>query len=53
MMEAQTVDMTAEEETELATLAADMPEPEADTTQTRLDEIEATLMELDAMIGGE
>ena len=48
-----TRDMTAEEEAELEKLAANIPEPEADPTQTRLDEIEAALVELAAMIGDE
>ena len=48
-----TRDRTAEEEAELEKLAANMHEPEADPTQTRLDEIEAALVELAAMIGDE
>ena len=43
-----TRDMTAEEEAELEKLAADMPEPEKDPMETRLDEIEAAMIELAA-----
>ena len=43
-----TRDMTAEEEAELEKLAANMPELQTDPTQTRLDEIEAAMIELAA-----
>lgn len=43
-----TRDMTEAEIAELEALAADMPEPEKDPTETRLDEIEAAMIELAA-----
>ncbi len=45
-------EMTAEEIAEMEALAAEMPEPEI-TPEQRLDEIEAAMMELANMIGGE
>ena len=48
-----TRDMTEVEIAELETLAADMPEPEKDPTEARLDEIEAGMIELANLIGGE
>lgn len=47
VMEAQNVEMTAEEIAEMEALAAEMPEPEI-TPEERLDEIEAAMIELAA-----
>ena len=48
-----TRDMTEAEIAEMKALAADMPEPEKDPMETRLDEIEAGMIELANLIGGE
>ena len=48
-----TRDMTEAEIAEMKALAADMPEPEKDPTEARLDEIEAGMIELANLIGGE
>ena len=52
IMEAQNVDMTADEIAEMEAMRAQMPEPEPDPTETRMTEIEAALMELAAMMAG-
>lgn len=52
IMEAQNVEMTAEEIAELEAMRAQMPQPEPDPTETRMTEIEAALMELAAMMAG-
>ena len=48
-----TRDMTEAEIAEMEALAADMPEPEKGPTEARLDEIEAGMIELANLIGGE
>ena len=53
IMEAQNVEMTAEEIAELETMQAQMPEPVPDPSDARMTEIEAALIELAAMIGGD
>ena len=53
IMEAQNVEMTAEEIAELEAIQAQMPEPVPDTSDARMTEIEAALIELAAMIGGD
>lgn len=52
IMEAQNVEMTADEIAELEAMRVQMPEPEPDPTETRMTEIEAALMELAAMMAG-
>lgn len=52
VMEAQNVEMTADEIAELEAMQAQMPQPETDPTETRMTEIEAALMELAAMMAG-
>lgn len=52
IMEAQNVEMTAEEIAEMEAMQAQMPQPETDATETRMTEIEAALMELAAMMAG-
>ena len=52
IMEAQTVEMTAEEIAEMEAMRAQTPEPEPDPTETRMTEIEAALIELAAMMAG-
>ena len=47
-----TRDMTAEEIAETERLAADMTGPEPDPSEARMNEIEAALIELAAMLGG-
>lgn len=47
-----TRDMTAEEIAEMERLQADMPMPEPDPNAQRMEEIEAALIELAAMLGG-
>lgn len=47
-----TRDMTAEEIAEMERLAAEMPTPEPDPNEIRMQEIEAALIELAAMLGG-
>ena len=47
-----TREMTAEEIAEMQRMAAEMPVPEPDPTETRMQEIEAALIELAAMLGG-
>ena len=53
IMEAQNVEMTAEEIAELEAMQAQMPEPVPDPSDARMTEIEAALIELAAMIGGD
>ena len=53
IMEAQNVEMTAEEIAELERMQAQMPEPVPDPSDARMTEIEAALIELAAMIGGD
>ena len=45
-------DMTAEELAEYESLAAEMPAPEPDPNEVRMDEIETALIELAAMLAG-
>lgn len=52
IMEAQNVEMTAEEIAELEAMQAQILQPEPDPTETRMTEIEAALMELAAMMAG-
>lgn len=47
-----TREMTAEEIEELTRLAASIPAPEPDPNETRMNEIEAALIELAAMLAG-
>jgi hypothetical protein len=47
-----TREMTAEEIAEMERMAAEMPMPEPDPNETRMQEIEAALIELAAMLGG-
>lgn len=47
-----TREMTAEEIEEMERLAAEMPTPEPDPNEIRMQEIEAALIELAAMLGG-
>lgn len=47
-----TRDMTAEEIAEFERMAAEMPTPEPDPTEQRMNEIEAALIELAALLGG-
>ena len=47
-----TREMTAEEIEEMEHLAAEMPMPEPDPNEIRMQEIEAALIELAAMLGG-
>ena len=54
IMEAQNVEMTAEEIAEMEAMRAQIPEPEPDQNEIRMTEIEAALIELAAlMTGGE
>lgn len=53
VMEPRNVEMTAEEITELERMQAQMPEPVPDPSDARMTEIEAALIELAAMIGGD
>ena len=53
IMEAQNVEMTSEEIAEMEALQAQMPEPVPDQSDARMTEIEAALIELAAMIGGD
>lgn len=53
IMEAQNVEMTPEEVAELEAMRAQMPEPVPDPSDARMTEIEAALIELAAMIGGD
>ncbi len=53
IMEAQNVEMSAEEIAELERMQAQMPEPVPDPSDARMTEIEAALIELAAMIGGD
>lgn len=53
IMEAQNVEMTAEEVAELERMQAQMPEPVPDPSDARMTDIEAALIELAAMIGGD
>ena len=53
IMEAQNVEMTAEEIAELEAMQAQMPKPVPDPSDARMTEIEAALIELAAMIGGD
>ena len=53
IMEAQNVEMTSEEIAEMEALQAQMPEPVPDPSDARMTEIEAALIELAAMIGGD
>lgn len=52
IMEAQNVEMTAEEIAELEAMQAQIPQPDPDPNETRMTEIEAALMELAAMMAG-
>lgn len=52
IMEAQNVEMTAEEIAEMKAMQAQIPQPEPDPNETRMMEIEAALMELAAMMAG-
>lgn len=47
-----TREMTAEEIAEMERLAAEMPTPTPDPNEIRMQEIEAALIELAAMLGG-
>lgn len=47
-----TREMTAEEVAEMERMMAEMPMPEPDPTEKRMNEIEAALIELAAMLGG-
>lgn len=53
IMEAQNVEMTQEEIAELEAMQEGMPEPVPDPSDARMTEIEAALIELAAMIGGD
>ena len=53
VMEAQNVEMTEEEIAEFERMHAKMPEPVPDPSDARMTEIEAALIELAAMIGGD
>ena len=53
IMEAQNVEMTDEEIAEFERMQAQMPEPVPDPSDARMTEIEAALIELAAMIGGD
>lgn len=53
IMEAQNVEMTEEEIAEFERIQAQMPEPVPDPSDARMTEIEAALIELAAMIGGD
>lgn len=48
-----TRDMTPEEEAQYMQEMANMPQPEPDPTETRMMQIEAALIELAAMLGGD
>lgn len=52
IMEAQNVEMTADEIAETEAMQEQMPRPEPDPNETRMTEIEAALMELAAMMAG-
>lgn len=45
-------ELTPEEIAEMERMAAEMPTPEPDPTETRMNEIEAALIELAALLGG-
>ena len=47
-----TREMTAAEIAEMERMAAEMPKPEPDPKEKRMDEIEMALMELAAMLAG-
>lgn len=47
-----TREMTAEEIAEMKRMAAEMPMPEPDPNEVRMNEIEAALIELAAMMAG-
>ena len=53
IMEAQNVEMTEEEIAEFERIQAQMPKPVPDPSDARMTEIEAALIELAAMIGGD
>ena len=53
IMEAQNVEMTEEEIAEFERMQAQMSEPFPDPSDARMTEIEAALIELAAMIGGD
>ena len=53
VMEPRNVEMTADEIAELEAIQAQMPEPVPDPSDARMTEIEAALIELAAMIGGD
>lgn len=53
IMEAQNVEMTEEEIAEFERMQVQMPEPVPDPSDARMTEIEAALIELAAMIGGD
>ena len=52
IMQAQNVEMTAEEVAEMQRMAAETPAPEP-TAEERMTEIEAALIELAGLMGGE
>lgn len=52
IMEAQNVEMTADEIAEMEAMQAQMTQPEPVPNETRMTEIEAALMELAAMMAG-
>lgn len=45
-------EMTADEIAEMERMAAEMPKPEPDPNEARMNEIEAALIELAAMLAG-
>lgn len=53
VMEPRNVEMTADEIAEMEAMQAQMPEPVPDPLDARMTEIEAALIELAAMIGGD
>lgn len=53
VMEPRNVEMTPEEIAEMEAMQAQMPEPVPDPSDARMTEIEAALIELAAMIGGD
>ena len=53
IMEPRNVEMIPEEIAEVKRRQAEMPEPAPDPSDARMTEIEAALMELAAMIGGD
>lgn len=53
VMEPRNVEMTPDEIAEFESMQAQMPEPVPDPSDARMTEIEAALIELAAMIGGD